>query len=354
VALGIVAVNPSLVNYLPNRIWLTAETAPPPLNPRLQYCIEEYTFLQYRQREDDLRAAIGLARRLDLSYVPKKLQKGAAASFDKAERTFVLVDAVGTAAAVVDAATPGYRPLHIKVRTIQRDARRIESEIKVHGQQIERMTSRGPEADQALIRELEAEKRELESARDALLSQVPAEWEAEHKAFRSLQAAEEKARKTYRMNIDEAYIPVQELTAIVADAERLAELESGLVALRASLPDNEPAESVDQIAKMAKAVGKIAGAKAIRSDLTGARRALRAKQPDMAKALKKFDSAIKKYRSELAWRQRAKTELLPDLESYEASIRDTIGLRQQPRMPRDQATELVGCTAQHRDISLHF
>jgi hypothetical protein len=45
---------------------------------------------------------------------------------------------------------------------------------------------------------------------------------------------------------------------------------------------------------------------------------------------------------------------LPGFESYEASIRDTIGLRQQPRMPRQQAIELVGCTAKHRDISLHF
>ena len=162
------------------------------------------------------------------------------------------------------------------------------------------------------------------------------------------------ARKAYRRNIDEAYIPIQELTAIVADAERLADLESGLVALRASLPETEPAESVDRIAKTAKAVGRVAGVKAIRSDLTAARRALRARKPDMDKALKKLDSAIKKYRSELTWRQRAKTELLPGLDSYEASIRDTIGLRQQPRMPRDQATELIGCTAKHRDISLHF
>ncbi|MEM1201486.1 MAG: TRAP transporter large permease subunit, partial [Pseudomonadota bacterium] len=37
-ALVIVGLVPSLVNYLPNRISLTAATAPPPINPRLQYC----------------------------------------------------------------------------------------------------------------------------------------------------------------------------------------------------------------------------------------------------------------------------------------------------------------------------
>ena len=105
---------------------------------------------------------------------------------------------------------------------------------------------------------------------------------------------------------------------------------------------------------MAKAVGSVAGAKKIRSDLSGARRALRAKQPDMEKALEKYDSAIEKFRAELAWRQKAAAELLVGLETYEAAIRDTIGLRQQPRMPREQALEFVGCTAEHRDISLHF
>ena len=123
---------------------------------------------------------------------------------------------------------------------------------------------------------------------------------------------------------------------------------------RERIPGAEPAESVDKIAEMVKAVGRVAGAKKIRSDLSGARRALRAKQPNMDKALKKYDSAIKKYRAELAWRQKAAAEILPGLEAYEAAIRDTIGLRQQPRMPHEQALELVGCTAEHRDISLHF
>ena len=43
-ALVIVGLTPSLVNYLPNRISLTSDTAPPPVNPRLQYCMERYVF----------------------------------------------------------------------------------------------------------------------------------------------------------------------------------------------------------------------------------------------------------------------------------------------------------------------
>ena len=354
IALGIVAVNPSLVNYLPNRIWLTAETAPPPLNPRLQHCIEEYAFIEYEERGEELRGAIAEARKLDLGFLPKKQQKAIATSFDKADRTFALAEAIGVAAIATEEAATEYRPLHVEVRAIQRDVRRIEAEIKTDRAELERFMRGGPDADQDDMRELEDRIRELDTERESVAATIPRNWETEHKRFREIQSAEEKARKTYRRNIDDAYMPIRELLDVLAATDELAALESGLVALRERIPDADPAESVDKLAEMAKAVGRVAGAKKIRSDLSGARRALRAKTPDMDKALKKYDSAIKKYRAELAWRQKAAAEILPGLETYEAAIRDTIGLRQQPRMPHEQALELVGCTAEHRDISLHF
>jgi hypothetical protein len=353
-ALAIVAVNPSLVNYLPNRIWLTADTAPPPLNPRLQYCMETYAFTQYDKRGKELRAAIDLARKLDLSYVPTKLRKDAEASFDKAERTFALVAAVRKAADTVKTATPAYKPVHIQVRALQGDIRRLESDIQADRKLLERMMQGGPDSDPTRMSELEEDINAFQRERDALRAQIPADWKAKHEAFSKLQAAEEKARATYRRNIDEAYRPVKELQSVVADTDRLAALESDLVALRESLPAMEPAEGVDKLADIAKSVGDVAGANDIRSDLSAARRALRAKQPDMKKALAEYDSAMKAYHTELAWRQRAKAELLQGLDKYEESIRDTIGLRQQPRMPHAQALELVSCTAKHRDISLYF
>jgi hypothetical protein len=59
-------------------------------------------------------------------------------------------------------------------------------------------------------------------------------------------------------------------------------------------------------------------------------------------------------RKEHVRRQCAAPELLSGLERYELCIPDTIGLRQQPRMPREQAVELVDCTAKHRNLCIHF
>ena len=47
VGLGIVGYFPTLVNYLPYRTYLTSEVSPPPKNPRLQECIQEYKFELY-------------------------------------------------------------------------------------------------------------------------------------------------------------------------------------------------------------------------------------------------------------------------------------------------------------------
>ena len=51
VGLSIVGYYPKLVNYLPNRTYLTSEVAPPPMNPRLQECVQEYKFNLYDLNE---------------------------------------------------------------------------------------------------------------------------------------------------------------------------------------------------------------------------------------------------------------------------------------------------------------
>ena len=56
----------------------------------------------------------------------------------------------------------------------------------------------------------------------------------------------------------------------------------------------------------------------------------------------------------MAWRQRADQDLLTGLRDYEAAIADTIGLRGQAKLPKDQALFVASCNADHRDLSLSF
>ncbi|MEM9736386.1 MAG: TRAP transporter large permease subunit, partial [Pseudomonadota bacterium] len=53
-ALGIVGATPALVNYLPQRTKLLAETAPPPLNPQLQFSMENYVANEFEENGDQI------------------------------------------------------------------------------------------------------------------------------------------------------------------------------------------------------------------------------------------------------------------------------------------------------------
>jgi len=353
VGLAIVGATPWLVNYLPNRISLTSDTAPPPQNPKLQYCIEDYLFRQYDTREPELMAAIDTARRLDLSYLPEDMRKKTAKAFEQAGQTFALVETIRNAEAAVAAKTEAYMPLRDLVRRIERDIGKVNAKVAEIEGRIARLASAG-EAEKATQPALESRIKTLEAERKDLQGQVPESWVELSKATQALQKTETKARGTYRRNVDTAYEPIGEIVAVVAATDRLAALRGDIEALKDLTLTAEPEAAAERINEIAKAVGEIEGARSIRSLLSKARRALRSKTPEPDTALESIDQALTAHASEMAWRAQAKTELLPGLAAYEAAIRDTIGLRRQPRLPVAQVKEIVGCLSEHRDISLYF
>ncbi|RZW24190.1 MAG: TRAP transporter large permease subunit, partial [Desulfobulbaceae bacterium] len=175
VALIIVALTPSLVNYLPTRVTLSVETAPPPINPRLQYCIEEYLFDYYDTEGDALRGHVDKMREANLSVLPEKRQQAVNESLDRTLHTFELVSLVRQTEADRLNYEPQYRPLHKQVRRLQSQQRIIELEIEELNQNVIRI-SRSENPDQIALERVEAkiENRKTEIAE--LQSQIPATW----------------------------------------------------------------------------------------------------------------------------------------------------------------------------------
>jgi len=353
VALGIVGLYPQLVNYLPNRASLLSETAPPPKNPRLQYCMETLVNDTYQTSGDGIMSAIKTASALDISYLPKKMQKELSGGFEKAEQAIPLMGEIVTAEAAVQAAAGSYRPVHVQVRALERDARRIDTHIK----ELEVIVSRsGPGA---IYTEAQGEKAKADIAvltdeRDELLAQVPGTWEETHKTFAEINKAETKARQVYRRNADQAFEPVLEIREILAATDALAKLKPELAGLKEAVSTMDPKESAEVIKQVSSLFSPVAGTKDIRSALSKARKAVRGKNPDPEKALKELEKADKAFAEDMEWRTRAVADLAPGLEAYSEAVKHTIGLRLQPRLPRDMALEVAGCLSDHRDISLNF
>ncbi|MEC9165480.1 MAG: TRAP transporter large permease subunit, partial [Pseudomonadota bacterium] len=118
-ALVIVGGFPQLVNYLPTRLSLTAETSPPPKNPRLQLCLEDYVSERFAAEGAARRARLAAAAAWDLDKLPKSLRGSVEGGLKQAMASFDKLAAAQAASAAVTAASNDYR-------SAQRPARRIE------------------------------------------------------------------------------------------------------------------------------------------------------------------------------------------------------------------------------------
>jgi tripartite ATP-independent transporter DctM subunit len=348
-ALVIAGNYPALVNYLPNRVSLTSETAPPPLNPRLQYCMEEYVVEQFAQNGDAVRRAIATARGLDYSMLPEKLRNEVMGSFDDAESAFDLIAKAKEAEASIEAHSVEYRPLHRKVREIEGEMLRLGNQIAAL-----KLTIQRAGADDPRKPEREARQAVLQVRVDSLEASIPSEWDEAHKTFLTYTKAERTARTEYRRGVDDAYASVAELRTIIASADALAELEGALRGLQAEAQGMEIDAAITRIEGVRGLIGNVEGAGDIRSLLAKARSAIKSKTPDPAAMSDFLNQAVAAFEADIAWRRQAERDLKPGLDAYDAAIRDTIGLRGQPRLPEEQALYVAGCSAGHRDISLSF
>ncbi|MEL7543556.1 MAG: TRAP transporter large permease subunit [Pseudomonadota bacterium] len=340
IALSIVGLYPPLVNYLPTRLSLTSETAPPPVNPRLQHCMEQYVFLEYDKRGEAIRAAIAKARALPTGELPKKLRSPVEGSFDKALASFDNIARIKAAEDAVTQAAPAYAPMHRTVRSIQRRVRQMDREI-------EALRREGTDAARAHIGELQAEQK-------ALTAQIPEDWTPRNTAFAKLTQAELKSRRAYRSGVDQAYEPIREAITVLGTTDELAALEADVVAIAANASTADKETSEDAIKAVSRKIRSAQGASKITSRLSRARRLIKKGRLDDPKLAKNFEDAIAELQKDVAARRKAAETVLPGLKTYEAAIRETIGLRLQPRLPRAQALEIASCNSVHRDISLGF
>ena len=352
VALVIVGSMPSMVNYLPNRISLTSETAPPPINPRMQICLEEYLFAYYDDQGEHLRSAIGTLQAVDASMLPNKQQKILQESVEKALQTFVLVEKIRNAEIALNNYIPEYRPEHENVRELQAEVRDLEALLeKLDFEQIRQSRSDTPQEEK--LQEIELSIENTKDSIVALQKQIPPTWEEVRKKYVALSNAVKKARRNYRSNVDEAYESMIELIQVIDGVEALANLEPELMALR-GITNQPPTEAMDQIKLVEKALSPIAGARSIKSKLSKARRSIKKTKAITDKEIRYLQEGMELFANEVEWRRVAQTELAPALKAYENTIKSSIGLRLQKRLSEKQAKEIASCESIHRDYSLQF
>lgn len=351
VALGIVGYYPQLVNYLPNRASLLGETAPPPRNPKLQLCLEEYVRIRLESDRDQVSAAVAQARALDLSALPSRMARDLEGAFDSADSALMQLDGIFVANAAVEEATLEYRPQLSLVRDLERRIRKLEREAEDLKRRAGYLSA---ETDADRRTSLEKQAEELLIERDAVAEGVPDAWNDVYTQFSALVAAEDKARSTYRRSADGAHKAAAEFLAVIDANEAFFGLEDRLSALEDVIAGGERQAAEDAVDGTAKSFAAIPGSNDVRSALSKAKRSLREGREDRGKAMEEWLQAVDEYRAQVDWRHAAEGELRDGVHAYLTAISETVGSRQQERLSREQAVYVAGCNAVHHDISLHF
>ena len=351
-ALIITGFFPSLVNYLPNRTYLTSESAPPPMNPRIQPCLEEQVLTLYANQKISLVAAIDSMAAADTSYVSSAAAQMLDDSLTKARQTFVKVESIYQAKAELTDFEQNYEPLHQQVREIQLNVRRNKRLVEDAKLQLRRLDDIELNADRRSSLAIRID--ELGLLNQRLEASIPAVWATQRPIFEKLNKAEKQSRNQYRRNADEAYEGITEMRLWISQAPELAELEPGVAELAANIDQLDAKDAMSAIKLQERNLGEFAGVSSIKSKLSKARRALKGSKYNPEKAKGYHSEAMALLTAEITWRKRALTDMVPALVSYDLAIKDSIGLRLQERMSDDVATTVSACMASHKDISLQF
>ena len=197
VGLGIVGFNPSLVNYLPTKTFLSSETAPPPKNPRLQLCLEDYLFDFYDDHKSLYLNKLNPLRSLDISMLPQSKQEILANSIKNADMIFALVDNIKNAKTAMEEAAVAYAPIHKEVRQIERVIARAEKEMKQLQRELRNETSVNKR------NRMQSRIAELQDAIAVSRKAIPAGWQNTNREFKKT-ANLNSSRTKFRRQSDQA------------------------------------------------------------------------------------------------------------------------------------------------------
>jgi len=350
IGLGIVGFYPSLVNYLPARTYLTSNVAPPPMNPKLQQCLQEYKFVTYNNEEQRITNAIKDFQLLVPTDIPVDKLDIFEEHFENALGTFALVKKLQKTEKEYNSFAKNYRDLHYSVRKKQKKIRTIEKKIKKSESEIRNLDKDDLAQKNKIELKIEDYKLEIEEIKN----NIPNNWTKRNKEFEIIQKAKNTQTKRYRKNVDQAYDNLDQIAMFIKDHEKLNELSLEVKNLMKNIDNKDYEKSILIIDNLFEKTGEISGTEELANRLDDLYSALDSEDKELNKILDASSEFFTLLDKEIKWRSNATTNLMPELEKYNLAIKDNIGLRRQSRLTIEQAKMVASCNAVHRDISLNF
>jgi tripartite ATP-independent transporter DctM subunit len=352
VGLAIAGAFPSLINYLPNRTYLTSETAPPPNNPRLQLCLEDMVFSDYQSSQAKIQQAIDDVKKLDTSYFPQNYQQNLAQSYKAMGQVFERVEDVGRAQSEFEDYQLEYGPIHRQSRQIEASIRKRAKDIQQLEQDIQRIQYSG-NSDADRIRSMQDKIEQAKFRQEELESQIPAGWEQARARYNELSKKLNTARSKYRRHVDDSYQVIQDTMDMINDSQALQAQQVQIEGLHKVIREDDIETAMAKIKQVESGLSGVKNAHPVKSQLAKARRSLK-KSQDRDAATGQLMKGIEILHTEIKWRSRAENEFSVRFAEFNDVVKSNIGLRMQTRLNENQAEAIAACLSHHKDISLAF
>ena len=347
VGLGIVGYFPQLVNYLPLRSYYSSEVAPPPINPKLQECLFDYTYDKYTLTFAETNNLITKINSYNLSFIPETQSKKISDMISGIGSSKNLIDEVKISESNFNDYSINYKPLHTKVR-------RIEKEIYKKLNKIEKIKKEiRLEIDPTEIEKLDSEILDYQDEIEKIKMTIPSNWESENSEFNNILNEYNKTKLKYNKTVDNSFNELMEFIEIFKNLEDLFLIEDSFDKIFNKI-EKEDENISDQLKEFEKKFNKFNQVSNIKKPIKNARKLLKKNYDKKSEALELIMESKLIYEKEIFWRLKAKDILLEDFILLSKLGEETFGLRKQDSLNKEQAVYLARCKSSHEDISLYF
>ena len=347
VGLGIVGYFPQLVNYLPLRSYYSSEVAPPPINPKLQECLFDYTYDKYTLTFAETNNLITKINSYNLSFIPEPQSKKISDMISGIGSSKNLIDEVKISESNFNDYSINYKPLHTKVR-------RLEKEIYKKLNKIEKIKKEiRLEIDPTEVEKLDSEILDYQDEIEKIKMTIPSNWESENSEFNNILNEYNKTKLKYNKTVDNSFNELMEFIEIFKNLEGLFLIEDSFDKIFNKI-EKEDENISDQLKEFERKFNKFNQVSNIKKPIKNARKLLKKNYDKKSEALELIMESKLIYEKEIFWRLKAKDILLEDFILLSKLGEETFGLRKQDSLNKEQAVYLARCKSSHEDISLYF
>ena len=347
VGLGIVGFAPQLVNYLPLRSYYSSEVSPPPLNPKLQECLIDYTYIKYNENFDQSLMLANSIDSINLNFIPNVYLEDFENSIINIKLSKNLLEEILNSENKFNEFSIKYKPLHMEVRGIEKKIIKLNKKIEKIKKELRLETL------ESEINLLNNDIKLIEEEIIKLKITIPKNWEKENKNFNNIISNLNKTKLNYNRTVDNSFNEISNFIKKFQNVEELAIMDDVFEKVIKNI--NEENLEIEKILKdFEKQFNTF-------SDISNVKRPIKKARKLLKKNFNKKDDAIQLIiesrfilKDETEWRFKGKDLLLNNLIALLNSGEKTFALRKQDQLNKEQALYLARCKSKPRDISLYF